>query len=432
MGRAEHLLAIATLAIIAALQAACTPTPPVVRTPVVDESGFAALWPEQRLADAAASQAAVDTGAEALDWRLDPRATAQRFADQVLGWDGSTVVREERWSLSSGIEIARVWLCDPNGCPPSGAAYDQEVVLKRLAGAGPGGIWSVTDVTSGRLLVDEMPRIRIRKPELKTGRTLSAVTRDLPDGTKVVAGSTTLGDCGPTVHASTPTVRFSRFRFQVSTSLESACGKVTRPPGPEPGYVFVLPRERGMRVEPETLFTEPRPPGRGPILDLTAIAVRFTPRARIPRPPAPWLSRDPESLPPCRAEELRPTLTAGRAVSGFGVGIVLEVRRHGIPACHATLDLRLQLMDGSGEPIHVPGAHEIHLDGYLPGYEPGPPVVRVTWGLYDWCGRSVPGPVELRVTGAGDPITLRSNELAMWCPPGRTGAPELERVPVVS
>lgn len=430
MARTARLAAIAALAAVAALSTACTPVRLAPRAALVDESGFAALWPEQRLAEASAAQSAVDSGAEELAWRLDPRATAQRFANQVLGWSGSTVVRDERWALSSGIEIARVWLCEPNGCPPSGAAYDQEVVLKRLAESGPGGIWSVTDVTSGRLLVDEIPRIRIRNPVLGIGRTLSAVTRDLPDGTKVLAGSTTLGDCGPTVHASTPTVRLSRFRFQVSTSLGSPCEEDTRPPGPEPGYVFVLPRERGMRVEPETLFTEPRPGGRRPIPDLTAIAVRFVPRARVPRPPAPWLSRDPESLPRCRAGELRASLSAGRAVSGFGVGIVLEVRRHGIPACHATLDLRLRLADGTGEPIRVRGDHEIRLDGYLPGYVPGPPVVRVAWGLYDWCGRRVPGPIELHVTGIGEPITLRSNELAMWCPPGRTGAPELERVPL--
>ena len=125
---------------IGLLPACTTPHPTTPSSPVVTALRFAALWPEQTLSAAMRAQRSIDEGAATLAWRIDDRATAQRFANQVLGWNGSRVVRDQRWRLDSGIEIARVWLCDAKGCPPSGAAFDQEVILKRLARAGPSGI----------------------------------------------------------------------------------------------------------------------------------------------------------------------------------------------------------------------------------------------------------------------------------------------------
>jgi hypothetical protein len=118
------------LAMTVALLPVCTASPDLAAPSpsVVTALRFAALWPEQTLSAALQTQASVDEGTAALEWRIDARATAQRFAGQVLGWDGSRVVHEQSWWLDSGIEIARVWLCDANGCPPSGAAFDQEVI----------------------------------------------------------------------------------------------------------------------------------------------------------------------------------------------------------------------------------------------------------------------------------------------------------------
>ena len=398
-------------------------------TSVVTESRFAALWPEQTLAAAMEAQAALEAGQGDLGWRLDPRATAQRFAVQILGWDGSLVVKDERWTLSSGIEIAREWLCDPGGCPPTGAAFDQEIVLKRLAGAGEDGVWSVTDVTSERLMLDEGPSIRIRDPLLKAGKRLSALARNLPDGTKVVAGSAVVGRCGTVVDSSTPTVRFSRVRFQVATTLDGPCAKATRPTESAPGYVFVLPRTRGVNVSPATMFGQPRPAGTTPIPDLTALAVRFTSRDRVPPPPASWLSRDPATLPRCRSEQLAVEVSAGEGVPGGGVGVLVEVRRRHVAACHAELDLKLRLFDAGGQRIRVPGPHRIHLEGYLPGYIRGSRTASAGWALFDWCGRSLDGPVRVRIRVAGRSIALWSNQLAMWCP-SRTGSPHLEEVPL--
>lgn len=422
--------ALIALAMTAALLPACTASPdrPAPSHPVVTALRFAALWPEQTLSAALQTQASVDEGTAALEWRIDARATAQRFAGQVLGWDGSRVVRDQSWSLDSGIQIARIWLCDANGCPPNGAAFDQEVILKRLARAGPSGIWSVTDVTSGRILLEEGPRLRVTDPVVKAGARLNAFTNDFPDGTRVIAGSAAFAACGPMLQLSTPTFRFSYVRFQVAPNLE-ACAKVTRPPQPEPGYVFIVPRERGVNAAPVSLFTAPRSENARPITDLTAIAVRFTPRSDIPRPPAPWLSRDPRTLPTCRPDQLRfGPIAAGQPLAGLEVGISMPITKRGVEACHVHEVMHLAFADARGRPIDVGGRHLVLAEGFLPGYLPARHAVMAAWALADWCGRTLDGPIEVSMTGADTTLTTSSQTLAASCP-SRVGEPRLVRLP---
>jgi hypothetical protein len=422
--------ALIAVAMIVALLPACTASPgsSAPSPAVVTALRFAALWPEQTLSAAMQTQASVDEGAAALEWRIDARATAQRFADQVLGWDGSRVVHEQSWWLDSGIEIARVWLCDANGCPPSGAAFDLEVILKRLARAGPSGSGSVTDVTSGRILLEQGPRLRVTDPVLKAGARLNAFTTDFPDGTRVVAGSAAFAECGPMLQLSTPTFRFSYVRFQVAPSLE-ACAKVTRPPQPEPGYVFVVPRERGVNAAPVSLFTAPRSASARPITDLTAIAVRFTPRPDIPRPPAPWLSRDPRTLPTCRPDQLRfGPIAAGQPLGGLELGISMPITKRGVEACHVHEVMHLAFADARGRPIDVGGRHLVLAEGFLPGYLPARHAVMAAWALTGWCGRTLDGPIELRMTGAHASQSISSQTLATSCP-SRAGEPRLVRLP---
>lgn len=422
--------ALVALAMTIGLLPACTTSPhaPTPSPPAVTALRFAALWPEQTLSAAMRAQTSIDEGAAALAWRIDDRATAQRFANQVLGWNGSRVVRDQRWRLDSGIEIARVWLCDAKGCPPSGAAFDQEVILKRLARAGPSGIWSVTDVTSGRILLELGPRLRVTDPVVKAGARLNAFTTEFPDGTRVVAGSTAFGACGPMLQVSTPTFRFSYVRFQVAPDL-GACTKVTRPPQISPGYVFVVPRERGVNAAPMTLFTAPRSESARPITDLTAIAVRFTPRSDVPPAPAAWLSRDPRTLPICRPDQLRfGPISAGQSLGDLQVGISLPITKRGVEACHVHELVHLNLADAQGRPIDVAGRHVVLAEGYLPGYLPARHGVTAAWALADWCGRSLDGPIEVTMTGAHVTARTSSEMLAVWCP-SRAGEPRLVRPP---
>lgn len=399
------------------LAAACTPfgnRTPSPQAPVVTEDQFAALWPEQILAEA--QRADVDPAT----WRLDPTSTAQMFASDVLGWTGSRIVNVDTWTLSSGVDIARVWLCRRSGCSNEGASFDEEVMLKRLVS--PRGVWSVTDVSSGRILIDEGPFLRIGDPEMKAGRRLTAFTPGgISDGTEVVAGSAYSGACGPVVDAGLARFWFQSIRFQVAASDDVSCG-TTAPRMTESGYIFVMRRgnlrRQGVAGQaPRSLFTVPRQEGAPPLLDLTAMAVRFEPRPVMPSPPPAWLSRDPSSLPACADGQIRlGQVSAGESAPNFGVGIALQIAKRHVPACHASLDVRLTIADGRGRVLGIPGKHRLHVDGYLPGYHTGPRVLIAAWALAGWCGRAVPGPILLRFEVAGQELIAPSLQLSHWCP----------------
>lgn len=441
MRASRSVLALARTAACLALAAACTgdavPSRPHMIPTGVTATRFSALWPEQDLPAAAAVQEALLDGEADLSWRTDPATTAQRFAGSVLGWPASTVVKTEMWVLDRhDLPIARVWLCEPSGCPPDGAAFDQQVILKQLVDAGPSGVWSVTDVTSGRILLDESPMLRIKDPKVRAGRRMRASTNQpadggLPDGSRVVAGSAYRGACGTIVETSTPTFRFGSVRFQVASRPDTTCGP-DRIDGVAHGYVFLLPRNRSEAVDPASLFSVPRPARSGMLHDLTAIAVRILPRQHVPPPPPSWLSRDPATLATCRADDLRlRNVLAGPMVPGLGVGIFVDLGLQGHEACHVVLDATLRLRDATGAPIELPGASTLHVDGYLPGYLPDRTSIPLGWGLFDWCGRSVVGPVRVRIAAGGRFARETSDALARFCPPGG-GDPTIRHVPVGS
>jgi hypothetical protein len=426
-----------TLAAVSLTGCRDAPARPPAAPTGVTATRFAALWPEEDLPAAAAVQVAVRAGNRRLSWRTDPTRTAQRFASSVLGWAGSRVVKTETWVLDRhDLHIARVWLCEPAGCPLDGAAFDQQVILKQLVDAGAGGVWSVTDVTSGRILLDESPMLRIKDPKVRAGRRMRASTNEpaeggLPDGSRVVAGSAYRGACGTIVETSTPAFRFGSVRFQVGASPDTTCGR-DRIDGVAHGYVFLLPRNRAEAVEPASIFSAPRPERSRALHDLTAIAVRFVPRTRTPPPPPGWLSRDPATLATCRPDDLRMRdVLAGPMVPGLGVGIFVDLALRGPGACHVVLDATLRLRDATGARIDLPGASTLHVDGYLPGYLPDRTSIPLGWGLFDWCGRTVPGPVRVRIVAEGQVAGERSDALARFCP-SRSTDPTIRHVPVGS
>ena len=443
-GGADRIGRATTLALAAALVAAGTagcqpgssPRPPAVPTGMTPER-FAALWPEQDLPAAAVVQRDVRRGDASLAWRTDPTRTAQRFATTVLGWTGSTVAKAETWTLNKhDVHIARVWLCEPHGCPARGAAFDQQIILKQLLDAGPAGVWSVTDVTSGRILLDESPLLRIKDPKVRAGRRMRAFTTGagdggFPDGARVLAGSAYRGGCGTVVESTAPAFRFQRIRFQVGARPDTTCG-AERLDGVAHGYVFVAPRPRAGGFGAATLFTAPRPPEAGPLHDLTAIAVRFMPRGRVPDPPPAWLSRDPTTLPACRAADLRlGEVLAGPTVPGLGVGIFVDLGRRGDGACHVVAEATLHLHDARGARIDLPGVSVLHVDGYLPGYLPDRTSIPLGWGLFGWCGRTIAGPVRVRIVVAGHVARTSSDALARFCP-SRGEVAVVDHVPVGS
>jgi hypothetical protein len=98
------------------------------------------IWPEGNRPEVRAAQQRVDEGEDA--WRTDPVATADRFAREVLGWDGrdrALLVAEDGATGASDVlvEIG------------TGAAEPGDRIalrLRQLAGRGEGGVWSVTEV----------------------------------------------------------------------------------------------------------------------------------------------------------------------------------------------------------------------------------------------------------------------------------------------
>jgi hypothetical protein len=220
------------------------------------------------------------------------------------------------------------------------------------------------------------------------------------------------------------TVQLSRVRFQVAAHLALGCGRTARPEA-TPGYVFVYPQRRGMAADPARLFTLARPAGSAPILDLTAMAVRFIPRDEVPGPLSSWRSRDPSRLPACGPEQLEAAIGAGRAVPDLGVGIFVAVRKTSGPACRVDLDLRLSLREPTGGRIGVPGEHVQPLVGYLPGYVPGARTLLVGWGLFEWCGYG--DSITAIVRAPGLEVDQASWSLAQWCIQ-RHGDPRLEVV----
>jgi hypothetical protein len=196
--------------------------------------------------------------------------------------------------------------------------------------------------------------------------------------------------------------------------------------------VFVVPRIRDDEVAPGSMFTAPRPARAGALHDLTAIAVRFLPRARVPSPPPAWLSRDPTTLGACRPGDLRlGDILAGPTVPGLGVGIFVDLGVRRGEACHAVLDATLRLRDAAGTRIRLPGQATLHVDGFLPGYLPDRTSIPLGWGLFDWCGRSVAGSVRVSITAAGLVARATSDALARFCP-ARGGDPTIRHVPVGS
>ena len=99
------------------------------------DHGFVSIWPESTYEDALAVQQLVDAGDPSLAWRLDPRETARRFAQDALGWDvappTSTIARNGGRTQIVGRQLP---------CHESPAC---SVTVELAQFDPPDGIWSV-------------------------------------------------------------------------------------------------------------------------------------------------------------------------------------------------------------------------------------------------------------------------------------------------
>lgn len=199
---------------------------------VSDDSGsLFALWPEHTLEAGAQAQARADAGQDA--WRLDPSATAERFAEEILGWK-DVIVRTCPFEQERNCEPAE-------SQPGSSFRYlsrtqgtsDLILRLEQLR-RGEGGIWSVSwvgdageDLPAGferPLGIEEDPAADIAPGgEIPAGGTV-LLRSSRPGAEDVIAGYIYWGPCQTEGFSSTVRKRSVFLEFRVAErDVEDAC-----------------------------------------------------------------------------------------------------------------------------------------------------------------------------------------------------------------
>jgi hypothetical protein len=147
---------------VSALRFGGEPTPaPAVPGPNPSAT-FAGLWPETDAAELAVTQAAVDEGHQPL--RSTPDGTASLLATNLLGWAFDDVQIESMGvdGNAASVVISNRIFGDP--VPPI------TIELRRLGQTGPNGAWSVVDVSTPLIELDEITDlIAPDNPEIMDG-----------------------------------------------------------------------------------------------------------------------------------------------------------------------------------------------------------------------------------------------------------------------
>jgi hypothetical protein len=138
------------------------PTTPAVSGPNPQPAGFQGLWPETDAEALAVTQVAVDEGHQALRTTAD--GTATLLAVDLLGWQMSDVQIESAAvdGNEASVVISNRIFGDP--VPPI------TIELQQLGQSGPNGAWSVVDVSTPLIELDEITEmIAPENPEIMPG-----------------------------------------------------------------------------------------------------------------------------------------------------------------------------------------------------------------------------------------------------------------------
>lgn len=124
------------------------------------------LWPERSADQVAEVQARADEGDPDVEWRLDPKAVAERFASDVLGWRGFATQISVPPGDGEGEAYAQVEQY-PAACPSplpgeemSSACTTpgaESLSLTQPGKTGDGGVWVVGSVRSHQASVETGP-----------------------------------------------------------------------------------------------------------------------------------------------------------------------------------------------------------------------------------------------------------------------------------
>jgi predicted RecA/RadA family phage recombinase len=280
-------------------------------TPVeVGQTPFPGLWPEDLLADAQHAQQQADGGDPSVQWRLDPEATAKRFAAEVLGWTDAVVSVADAGS-PTGVIVDLSTLpppCPASGCPPWLLSRHVGIDLDQLVTTGPAGIWSVTAVHGGEFVASyrssgsngsELVTGHLELP-LRSGQDVasgqevyvplvSLVGTDSSGNTyeeQVLAGYAYECGDGTTTLFSTVAPTQDGIAFPVGgSSLSADCAEVGGEPSPGApgeldrpldGYVFVVVVHGSNPDEPWVPFGGP-PPADVTLVAMAVVPVHFVP-----------------------------------------------------------------------------------------------------------------------------------------------------------
>jgi len=274
------------------------------------QASFLGLWPEDQLANAQQIQQQADQGDPAVQWRLDPEATASRFAAEGLGWtDGFVSSTATAGPGTLVVDVATTPPpCPAPGCPPWLLSRHVEIDLGQLITTGPTGIWSVTRVEGTQFIASYQPSGSNESDEvvghldvpLQPGQDVaSGLEVDVPlvplvgtDSTGQTYEEEALAgyayECGDgtttlfsTVEPRQDGIAFSAGRASLSADCTTTGGEPSPgAPGeldrPLDGYVFVVVVHGSNPEEPWVPFGGP-PPSDVTLVSLAVVPVHFVP-----------------------------------------------------------------------------------------------------------------------------------------------------------
>jgi hypothetical protein len=341
----------------------------------LDESQFAALWPEAAYRPATEAQDRVDAGSDA--WRLDPSATAKRFGEEALLWTDvavspcepqqNAVCLAHPTEGSPRVVYVRGGVSD-TFCHVAPCSATATVWLGQPLRTGATGAWSVVKVET-----DEGGW----RSGLEPGETVEVPAElEIPSNIGgplqvVTEYGWNQGDCG---RSSLSSPQLAGDDAAVTVHLaprELACEETQEQNGglqhPASGWFSVA--WFGIGVEPASIFgpaPDQYPASRGtdPVLALGAVAVRFVPAGSEPSP-------EPSPPPSPMGTIVEPTITRqaygpGLQASCLADGIRVDETRVttqpnglGMVIDNQTDVDQWVAFDGAGSgPTIAPGVHE--------------------------------------------------------------------------
>jgi hypothetical protein len=163
---------------LSAIRLVSDPATPEPATTGPNPATFPGLWPETSPEALETAQESADGGATPL--RTTPDGTASLLAVDLLGWEPDDVQPERVAGDGADATVVISNRIFGDEVPPI------TVELRRLGDTGPNGIWSVVDVSTPLIEIDELEEIMPESPEMGGFLILSGSVTDVFEGAPAV------------------------------------------------------------------------------------------------------------------------------------------------------------------------------------------------------------------------------------------------------